>query len=223
MRWLSIITLAACGSSDPATPKDADGSDAAPCPTPNVTGELIDWDSSTTDFMGIADATVSLEGFTGDPTPPNGRWGFCASGGPFPIVVEAPGTYVDAVGYIEADALRGRAISLRTFTAARAASFYTERSLAYDPALAHVLVFQSGDREELTLDRAHAETQSGNDEDADGFFMWDPGESGRYVLFPNVAVDQATATLGGDPSGGPHTIPLAAGKLTLAVIHHDFL
>ena len=171
MRWLSIITLAACGSSDPDTPKDASAEDGAPCPTPNVTGELIDWDSSTTAFMGIAGATVSLEGFTGDPTPPNGRWGFCATGGPFPIVVEAPGTYVDAVGYIEADALRGRAISLRSFTAARAASFYTQLGLTYDPALAHVLVFQSGDREELTLDRTHDEAQSANDEDMDGTFL----------------------------------------------------
>jgi hypothetical protein len=225
MRWYPILMLAACASND-ATPKDAGGDapDAAPCVTPNVTGELIDWDSSTTAFMGIAGATVSLDGAAStETTPPNGRWELCSSDDPIRIVIDTPATYVDAVGYIEADALGGRAISLRSFTETRAASFYSERGLGYDPALAHVLVFLSGDREEMTLDRAHAAPQAANDDDGDGTFLWDPGATGRYVLFPNVAVGQPTAMLGGDPSGGPHTIPLAAGKLTLAVIHHDFL
>ncbi|HEY5933376.1 MAG TPA: hypothetical protein VIU61_02000 [Kofleriaceae bacterium] len=225
MRWLPILVLAACDPVDPATPKDAseDAPDAIPCGTPTLTGELIDWDSTTTAFMGIAGATVSLEGgATGDPTPPNGRWELCASGDPIRLVIETPGTYVDALGYVENTASGARALSLRSFTAARAETFYSERGLGYDPALAHVLVFFSGDRFELALDRAHAAPQAANDDDGDGAFTWSDGPVGSYVLFPNVAVTQPTGTFTGDGSG-PHTIPLVAGKLTIAAIHHVFL
>lgn len=225
MRWLLIVTLAACDPADPATPRDAneDAPDAIPCGTPTLTGELIDWDSTTSAFMGIPGATVSLEGgATGDPTPPNGRWGLCASGDPIRLVIDTPGTYVDALGYLEGGSGGGRPLSLRSFTAARAETFYSERGLGYDPALAHVLVFFSVDRFELGLDRAHAAPQAANDDDGDGAFTWSAGPVGSYVLFPNVSVAQPTGTLTGDPSG-PHTIPLVAGKLTIAVIQHVFL
>jgi hypothetical protein len=83
-------------------------------------------------------------------------------------------------------------------------------------------VFLAGDRSGLTLDRQHGPPLSGNDGDGDGAFTWTAGNSGRYVLFPNVDVSSPTITLTGDLSG-PHTIPVMAGKLTLVAISFVFL
>jgi hypothetical protein len=84
------------------------------------------------------------------------------------------------------------------------------------------MVFLAGDRSGLTLSRPHDAPLAGDDGDGDGAFTWAAGSSGRYVLFPNVVVAGPTLTLSGDISG-PHTIPVAAGKLTLVAISFFFL
>lgn len=190
-----------------------------------VAGELIDWDSTASAFLGVFGAEVSLQG---DPavsisTPPNGRLELCAPKvDPLEFDVDAPPDYLDGTLYIEGEALDAfRQLSFRTITSARASTFYAERGLTFDPARGHVVVFLAGDRAGLTLDRPHGTTQAGN-EDNNGDITWTAGDGGRYVLFPNVDVTQPTATITGDTSG-PHTVPVAAGALTLAGVFFVFL
>jgi hypothetical protein len=228
---LSLIT--AClgcdggGSAAPDAALDA-AVDAAPDAAGNgqcgadlfVTGELVDLDSTNAQLMGVFNARLAVSGMPArsSTTAPNGRFELCApAAAAITLDVDAPGAYLDGPAYLEAQALAGRPLSFRTFTAARAASLYT-----YDPARGHVLVYLAGDRSDLTLSRAHGPALVGNDDDNDGAYDWSPGTAGRYVLFPNVDVSAPTITLGGDISG-PHQIPVAAGKLTLVAIFFVYL
>jgi hypothetical protein len=214
--------LAGCGgNTSPATPDAtadaADAADAGPCGAERfVTGELVDLDSTTRQFMGVFNARLTVEGMPARTatTAPNGRFELCV---PVALAttfdVDAPGAYLDGKTYIEHDALFGTAAaSFRVYTQARGAQLY-----AFNPGLGHILVFLAGDRGELTLDRAHGPPLSGNDDNGDGAFKWSAGNSGRYVLFPNVDVSSPTVALSGDFSG-PHPIPVVAGKLTLVAI-----
>jgi len=229
-----LLLLAACGggSSQPdANVRDKDAAidapaDASPCGSDTFfTGELIDWDSTDSAFLGVNAARVSVQGMPAisTTTPPNGRLELCVPTVPLlRFDVDAPAGYLDGTAYVEREALGGGlAISLRSITTTRTASFYTERGLTFDPARAHVLVFLAGDRSTLTLDRPHDAAQTAND-DVPGTFTWAAGAGGRYVLFPNVSVAQATGIITGDTSG-PHTIALAAGQLSLVAISFVFL
>lgn len=221
---LSIMT--AClgcdgggGPAAPDAPSDAapDAAGAGQCGTDQfVTGELVDLDSTNAQLMGVFGARLSVPGMPArsSTTAPDGRFQLCVpAAATITLDVDAPGAYLDGPAYLEAEALAGRPLSFRAFTAARAASLYT-----YDPARGHVLVYLAGDRSDLTLSRAHGPALAGNDDDNDGAYAWAPGTAGRYVLFPNVDVTAPTITLGGDISG-PHQIPVAAGKLTLVAIY----
>ena len=232
----ALLVLGACGDNierpdarvyDARPDAPADAPVDGPCGAGMfVTGELVDIDSTTTSFMGGNAATFTLRGGSAsDATSPNGRFELCV-----PIAtslvfdVDAPPERLDAIAYIEPEALgaMARLISFRSFTPARIASFFVERGLVYDPTKAQVLVFLAGDRSNLTFDRAHDTVQGGNDDDdEDGAYTWAAGQ-GRYVLFPNVDVTNPTGTLEGDLSG-THTIPLEAGKLTYAALFWVFV
>lgn len=199
-------------------PSDAAG-DAGACGADRfVTGELVDLASSTAQLMGVFNARFTVEGMPArtTTTAPNGRFELCApAAAAMTFDVDAPGDYLDGKAYVEAEALGGWTLSFRAYTPATAP--YT-----FDAGRGHVLVFLAGDRSDLTLDRPHGPPLAGNDDDGDGAFTWTAGNAGRYVLFPNVDVSSPTVTLGGDLSG-PHTIPVAAGKLTLVGIFFVYL
>lgn len=207
------------GSTAPDAPADA--RDAGPCGADLfVTGELVDFDSSTAQFMGVFNARLTVEDLPSrtTTTAPNGRFELCApAASALRFDLDAPGDYLDGKVYIEADALDARPLSFRAYTQLRGSTLYT-----FDAARGHVLVFLAGDRTELTLDRPHGPALSGNDDDGDGAFTWSAGTAGRYVLFPNVDVTSPTITLRGDLSG-PHTIPVAAGRLTWVAIASVFI
>ncbi len=226
-----VLVITACGGSTSmfdAGPRDALG-DTAPRPDADcgdatlITGELVDIDSSTSAFAGVSGATFTpLAG--GDPstTAPNGSFELCATGTPpFQFEVDVPGDRLDGIAYIDTRIQQARAPSFRSFTAARAESFYQEHGLVFDAAKGHVLVFVAGDRTDLTLDRQHDTALAADDPDTTAL-AWSAGAVGRYVLFPNVDVGQATEMLSGDIAG-PHTIPIAAGSLTLVSIAWFFL
>ncbi|HWO18549.1 MAG TPA: hypothetical protein VNO30_07220 [Kofleriaceae bacterium] len=214
----AACAYAGCGGSPAARP-DAAGNgpgDAGACGIDRfVTGELVDLDSTTALFKGVLGARLTVEGVPArsSTTAPNGRFQLCAPpAGAITLDVDAPGDYLDGKAYIEAEALGAPALSLRTYTRARGAALY-----AFDPSRGHVLIYLAGDRSDLTLSRAHGAPLAGNDDDGDGALAWEAGNAGRYVLFPNVDVSSPTIELGGDPRG-PHTLPVAAGQLTLAAI-----
>ena len=230
---VTVLALAACGDNIhpeiDARPIDSARIDAAidgPCATGRyVTGELVDIDSTTTVLAGISNATFTQRGGTAtDITSPNGRFEMCVpSTTTYLFDVDTP-AHVDAIAYFEVEALVARPISFRTWTLARAATFYTARGLpAYNPAKAHVLVFLAGDRSNLTLSGGSYDTpQAGNDDGSPGTYTWTAGASGRYVLFPNVDPTAGEVMVIGDLSG-PHTVPVAAGKITLVAASWVFL
>lgn len=224
-----VLIGAACGSSSSALdagPQDA--TDMRPldvvCGDANtITGELVDIDSSTSAFAGVSGATFTpLAGGPPATTAPNGRFELCSGGtSPFQFAVDAPADRLDGTAYIDTRTPGGRMPSLRSFTAARVKTFYQEHGLVFDGKKAHVLVFVAGDRSDVTLDRQHDTALAADDPD-NAALAWSAGVVGRYVLFPNVDVGQSRAMLGGDPAG-PHTIPIAAGSLTLVSIAWFFL
>ncbi len=236
-----LALLGACGD-NPSVP-DARAIDAAPPPdvAPDgpcgtglyVTGELVDIDSTTAVFNGGM-GTLTLRGATGvsDATSPNGRFELCAPALTtyvFDLDVTGAGAAqprvdgVDGIVYIEPEALGAgnEVISVRTFTPARIATFFTENDLVHDPSKAQVFVDITGDISNVSLDRAHDAALVGTI-DTSGVVTWSTG-AGRYVLFPNVDVTQPTATIGGDVSGGTHSVPLAAGTITYVALSWRFL
>ena len=230
---LGILVLAACGDNlNPATDAQAidsalaDSSVDGPCATGRyITGELLDLDSSASSLAGINAATFTQRGGTAtDMTSPNGRFEMCASSTTnYLFDVDAPVTHVDAIAYFEVEALAARMISFRTWTVARATTFYTSLGLTYDPLKAHVLVFLAGDRSELTLSGgSHGTLIAGNDEATPGTVTWAPGGGGRYLLFPNVDPTAGEVMVIGDLSG-PHTVPVVAGKITFVAAAWYFL
>ena len=219
---LGATVCAGCGgghSTRPDAASDAPANDGSCGAERFVAGELVDLDSTTTQLQGVASARLTALGMPArtSVTAPNGRFELCApASAAITLDVDAPADYLDGKAYIEAEALGGRSLSLRAYTQLRGSMLYS-----FDASRGHVLVFLAGDRSDLTLGRAHAAPLSGNDDDGDGALAWAAGNVGRYVLFPNVDVSSPTILLHGDPSG-PHTIPVAAGKLTLAAIFFVF-
>lgn len=217
------------------SPIDAPPVDEGPCGTNRFIGaELLDWDSSDDAFMGINGATFTQRGGSATATtPPNGRVEMCvATTTSFVFDVDvADAAYLDAIAYFDLEAIVGSVpadshIRLRGITSARAASFYTERSLAFDATKAHVLVYLAGDVSNISLDRAHQTPQLGMYNDSTDSISWTTGSTGenasRYVLFPNVDAASPSGVIEGD-LGGDHSIPLEAGKLTLVGVSWVFL
>jgi len=234
MRSLVLVMLAACGGHG-QSPGMGDGGpsdggplgDASPCANGDVFlgGELVDWDSPDPTFLGVFMAKLSVSGLPGTilSTPPNGRLDVCVpQADPLRLDVDGPDDYLDGFMVVARDALQSlHPISMRDITMTRALSFYTEQGLVFDPNKAHVLVFLAGDRSTITLDRAHGAPQAGNDDALPDTFVWTAGDSGRYVLFPNVDVTQPTGTIR-DPLAS-HVVPLVAGKLTMVAVSFIFI
>lgn len=228
-----VLVLAACGDNlqlavdaRPIDSVPADADPDGPCATGRyVTGELLDLDSTSAALAGINAATFTQRGGTAtDMTSPNGRFEMCAASTTnYLFDVDAPATHVDAIAYFEVEALTARMISFRTWTPARAVTFYTSLGLTYDPTKAHVLVFLAGDHSQLTLSGGSRGTViAGNDEATAGTVTWAAGSTGRYVLFPNVDPTAGEVMVMGDLSG-PHTVPVAAAKITFVAASWVFL
>jgi len=231
---LFLMTFAACGDNlkpaIDAQPIDAFRVDApvdGPCATGRfVSGELVDLDSTNAALEGIHNATFSQRGaVVTDMTSPNGRFELCAASTTTLVFdVDAPASHTDGIAYFEVEALDDdRTISLRTWAGARAQPFYTSLGLTYDPAKAHLLIFQTFDITGFTISGAsHGAVQSGNGGETTGAYTWTTSGAGRYVLFPNVDPAAGSIQLIGDTSG-QHTIPVEAGKISFAAISTVFL
>jgi len=225
-----LLALAACGDNlNPAVdarPIDSAPADAAvdgPCAVGRyVTGELLDVDSTTAALAGISNATFTQRGGTAtDTTSPNGRFELCASSTTtYLFDVDAPATHVDGIAYFEAEATSGgfRQASFRTWTPARAQTFYPSLGLTYDPAKAHVLIHMVSDGANMTISGgSHDAPQRAIDPTNSGTLTWAGGADGRYVLFPNVVSTTGMVSLIGDYSG-QHDVPVEAGKITFAAL-----
>ncbi len=232
--WLGAcvaMTQTGCPS-DPATPDavidapiDArrDAPDAGPCGVDTfLTGDFVDWDSTTVNFKGIFNASFTVDGAATrtDQTSPNGRFELCIAATPRTrLFVDAPGTgttgYVDGLLIADQPVLAAAgSISTRSFTNARALSFYTEQNITggYDVGKAHLLVQTIGTPRAITLDRA-ASPRALNGT------TWTASAAGSEVLFGNLDPMQDQVVVGS--SGvvlGAGAVPLVAGKITFVTL-----
>jgi len=225
------LALAGCsgpsGSPDATVDAPADGpvdgptADAARCPGEVfLTGEYVDWDSTDTNFHGIPFATFQIEG---DSTPahmdqssPNGRIEMCIPGGARSLIKVTSDTGdTHMAGHYLADAAvfaDGRFFSLRGLTPARAATFFTDNSLTYDPNKGQLLVNETGTPATIALTGATSDAPLASD---DGV-AWAAGASGKYVLFPNVVVTGTPAISGAATGDGD--VPIQTGELTFTSV-----
>jgi hypothetical protein len=175
------------------------------------TGEYVDWDSSLAAFKGIFGATFTL---VADPlrstmTAPNGRFLMCipADNGLVSVEPMAGQTYVPGQVVVSMMVVQSAAIqSYRSFTAARAADF------GFDPSLAQVYVHVSGGLRTVMLD-----SPAGVKKIFDGT-AWVDGTIGTDFYFGNVPGTMTTTNVSGGSSFGGGTIPLTPGQFTYLTI-----
>lgn len=228
----SVVPLTGCPS-NPATPDAAIDApvdarrdalvDAGPCGVDRLlTGDFVDWDSTTVNFKGIFDGSFTVDGAPTrtDKTSPNGRFELCiVSSARTRLLVDAPGA--GATGYVDALLIADQAVldiagslSTRSFTNARAMSFYTEQNIAggYDASRAQLLVQTIGAPRAVTIDRA-ASPRALNGE------TWSATAAGSEVLFANLDPIQDQVVVGSSGTVvGAGAVPLVAGKLTFVTL-----
>ena len=228
---VAVVGLGGCsgpsGTPDAAFDAAADAAvdgptpDAAPCAGETfLTGEYVDWDSTDTNFHGIAFATFQIEG---DSTPahmdqssPNGRIEMCIPSGARALIAVTSDTGDDHLaGHFIADAAvfaDGRFFSLRGLTPTRAGTFFTDHGLTYDAGKGQLLVNETGTAAALTLTGATSDAPLASD---DGV-AWAAGATGTYVLFPNVVVTGTPAIAGAATGAGD--VPIQTGELTMTAV-----
>ncbi|MBE7448415.1 MAG: hypothetical protein HS111_05885 [Kofleriaceae bacterium] len=233
-----VAALAACSDDAPADPDAAtdaptdvaiDGPDAAGCGADyQMTGEYVDWESTSgVDFDGVEEAVWTVIGDAGRTatTAPNGRIIIClprttvtltvnhtpAQGGPL---------YVPALFVADPAVLSpaGAMFSARGLRRADADDRYGEiqAGMTFDASAGHVLVVKRGAPTALAIGASPSFVSAGVDDPT-----WEPGDTGTFTLFPNLAGVPAggagTVTLTGTFTG-PTTIPVDQGKLTIVPI-----
>jgi len=223
---LALTTVACAGCGDDGVTPDAPHADAAvdatvdagSCTGPQAfTGELVDFDSTLTSFMGVFDAGFALRGEPGCTarTAPNGRFIMTLPASDAIVDIDAPATYVDGLVVVPQATITatGASYSLRSFTAARADALYQSLAQTFDVTRGHVLIFQAQQLDSFALTGTNGVTI----DSADGS-GWAPGNAARYVLFTNVEVGTGTQTLSSTSGAavGVGPLPIEAGKLTFA-------
>ena len=226
--FVSILFAAsACSAcSGPAATPDAKldtplpdaAGDAGMCPGAEfLTGAYVDWDSTDTNFHGVAFATWALGSQT-DMTAPNGRVQLCIPTTGRQLITVTSGSGDSHInGHFIADAAvfaDGRVFVARGLTAARAAQFFTDNAIGtYDAGKGLLLVHQSGTPVALTLSGATAEATLSS---ADGI-TWTAGSTtGKFALFTNVVVT-GPAHLAG-PATGAGDLTIANGEITMTSV-----
>jgi hypothetical protein len=148
---------AACGDADSGHVSHDAAADAFTCGVGNTLhGELMALDSSDAQPLPVVGARITANAAPGGSvlTGDDGKFSLCVgSSDPILMELDAPAGYLEGTLYLET-VHYDTYLRLRTFTEARASTFYTERSLTYQANKAQVLVLALFDRSGLTLDRA---------------------------------------------------------------------
>jgi hypothetical protein len=219
VRALAVaIIVAGCGgcSDDASTPDGRpDGAvDAQPdafvpvCTGPQeLTGELIDFDSSPANFLGVFDAVFTLRGEPActEHTAPNGRFILHVPTTDQVVDVDAPDPYLDGALLVPRDTITtaGIVFSLRGVSLSRA----MQLDPAQDAAHGLVAVNQSNIADVWTL------TGAGASFDSEDGTIWAAGNDQPYILFTSVAPGTQTLSGSGIAIGGGD-IPVVAGQIT---------
>lgn len=222
--------LAACGSGGSGTPHDAaPDTPVGPCGAEAAfTGEMIDWDSTTANFCGVAGATWTVRGDATRTlsTPPNGRLSMCLARQTQTLIdvtpptagSECPGlsgtpmnTYpMPAVAIVPAAVLVPNAsFSVRAMVQARQATMETQIGAPLSASDGQLYIHVVGTPHAITISAAHGTAQK-----FDGT-TWVAGNTGSDVLFPNVDVSGGVVgvTIAGNVVGNGN-FTIEPGKLT---------
>ena len=228
-----VLCLGACGGGND-TPHDA-GPDMASgmCGAEaTLSGEMIDWDSTETNFCGVAGAVWTVRGDVSrtKTTPPNGRLAMCLAhqaqtvldvtpptgGSQCPGLFGMPmNTYPLAAVAILPDAVlaAGARFSVRAMVQSRMTSMATQIGAPFDSSAGQLYVHVDGPARQVSISAGHAATQQ-----FDGT-RWAAGDTGSDVFFPNVAIAGgavAVSVSGGAVGTGSYT--LEAGKMTYLTV-----
>lgn len=209
-----------CGNSGP--PADAPISSDGKCGADlEFTGEIVDWDSSDTQFCGVFGATLTARGDTSrsDTTNPNGRFELClARSGPTHLDLVPPtgASMCSAAGSYAFPGLviaNPQVIATATLFSARMIGMMRAGAM-FDPAKAVVLVHSEGTSHPVTSSAAHDAAMAW-----DGA-QWGTGDSGANVVFPNTDISGGTTTIGvaSGSAIGTGSVPVAAGTFTYVTI-----
>jgi hypothetical protein len=150
------------------------------------TGELVDFDSTASAFLGVHDATFTVRGDTSRTaqTAPNGRFELCLGIEPQTLVdvTPAPGSgYIGGIAVVTKEVAPTGVYSIRSFTMDDG-----ERFFGYLADRAQVYVHVAGNPRTVTISAASERAYA-----FDGT-SWQGGEDrGTDVFFSNV-----------DPAGG---------------------
>ncbi len=206
-------------------PVDAAIDAAGPCGADLLmTGEYIDWDSTIAAFDGVENTVWTV---IGEPTrtatgAPNGRVLLCIGRASTVQISMVMPQYMEA-RFVADPAVftpANTTFSIRGVKEGMQAAQWLEfQATPYDPAAAQVMVYKIGAPIPLTLSPAVNPAQRSFVSDGDDDITWTEGATGTLTLFPNRPVGGGTATLGSTSTFiGPTALPLAAGRLTIAVI-----
>ena len=230
---LILIVLAACASCG----DDGNHADAAidmvvgdgPCGADlYFTGEIVDWDETDTNFCGVFNAKLTVQGDTArtDMSNPNGRFELCVAHaattqvdvtpptGPSQCVTtglyQIPGVAIADQAVIES----GKPFSARMITMGRLMPFFTGLGVTYDAGKAIVFVHVEGTPHAVTSSAAH-DTALAFDATT-----WAAGDTGTNVVFPNTDVAGGTTAIAvtGGTALGTGTVPVAAGTFTYVTL-----
>jgi len=216
-RTLLLVTLAGCPGDDDGGGGGGSGVNPAdPClPKMSLNGELVDWDSGASGFMGVPGATVVIETDTAGAsvTAPNGRFELCIDpeadwAEVFPA---SASPYVGGRIVVSPNVLRELpTLSFRTFTTTRAADF------GFDTAKAHVFVHVLGAARTVQMSSAFtAEVMQTFDGTA-----WAAGNTGTDIYLGNIPASMGSGSIvvSGGEWQGPTTIPIEAGRFTFVTL-----
>ena len=197
--------------------------DAAPGPCGaevQLTGEYIDWDSTLAAFDGVEDAVWQIAGGRMATTAPNGRIILCIPAGAASQIDVTQASYLPARVVADPAVLgpAGGTFSVRGLKQAAAAAQFAEFGVTYDPAAAQVLVYKIGAAIPLALAPAVVPAQQAFVSDGSDDVTWTAGATGKLTLFPNRPVGAGATLTSTSAFTGPTALPLAAGRLTIAII-----
>jgi hypothetical protein len=187
------------------------------------TGTLLDWDSTASSVVPIANAvwTATYDSSRVATTDANGVFTIrLASYTPLLDVVMPPSSdyAIDAIAIAPpAVFYAGGTFTARAMTTTRVTTFYASVGEPFDATKGALLVHVDGEPRTVSITGDHAAAQA-----FDGS-TWAPGASGQDVFFPNIALggDEPMTTVTTTGALGTGSVPLAPGKLTYMAIKVD--
>lgn len=190
-----------------------------------LTGEYLDWDSSTSSLMGLYGATWTVRGDVTrtDESNFNGRVSLCIAPGTISILdaidTANPADYVEGVFVADPAVFDSSStfFTAKNFTVTRRDEFYQQTiGSAFATDRGHLLVQKLGTPMPLSSSRGGTTVAVDNSDD----LTWEIGNTGGLVLFANIDLAAGSQTTLSSTASfvGPTALTLEPGKLVITTI-----